>query len=244
MKIGSLFSGIGGLEFGLEAAGVGQTIWQCEIDPFNREVLAKHWPNAIRFSDVRTIGEGLPPVDVICGGFPCTDVSTLNPSKQGLDGASSGLWFEMLRVIRRIRPRYVVVENVPNLANRGFSRVLRGLAESGYDAQWQTISGRAVGAPQERSRLFIVAYSNRIRREEPHAPSGLRGLGLHYRSNHAPAAFNSRPWDEPQPSMVRVAAGFSAGLDRSRISGIGRSVIPQVAYQVGRWLLQIDQELM
>jgi len=157
MRIGSLFSGIGGLELGLERAGLGPVIWQCEIDPFARQVLAKHWPNTRRFEDVRSVDENAPAVDLICGGFPCQDLSYAG-NGAGLEGARSGLWFEYLRIVRALRPRFVVVENVPALLSRGLGVVLGGLAEGGYDAQWDCIPAQAVGAPHRRDRIFVVAW--------------------------------------------------------------------------------------
>ena len=119
MRIGSLFSGIGGLELGLERAGVGRVAWQVEIDPFCRAVLAKHWPDVERFEDVRSVGaSNLSPVDVICGGFPCQDVSLAGLGR-GLEGERSGLWFEYLRIVTEMRPRFVVVENVLEKATAG-----------------------------------------------------------------------------------------------------------------------------
>jgi len=156
--IGSLFSGIGGLELGLERAGLGPTVWQVEADPFCRRVLAKHWPEAGRYDDVRTARD-LAPVDIVCGGFPCQDLSYAG-SGAGLDGARSGLWFEYLRIVRALRPRFVVVENVPALLTRGLGVVLGGLAESGYDAVWDCIPAQSVGAPHRRDRVFVVAYAD------------------------------------------------------------------------------------
>lgn len=155
--IGSLFSGIGGLELGLERAGLGPVAWQVEKDPYASAVLAKHWPNVERHTDVHEVGaHNLEPVDIICGGFPCQDIS-LAGNGAGLAGARSGLWFEYLRIVRELRPRFVLVENVAALRSRGLSVVLGGLAESGYDAEWDCIPAVAAGAPHRRDRLFIVA---------------------------------------------------------------------------------------
>lgn len=111
IRIGSLFSGIGGLELGLERGIPGaSTAWQVEIDPFCLRVLAKHWPSATRMTDVRSVGAAnLAPVDLICGGFPCQDVSSAG-ARKGLSGARSGLWYEYLRIVGELRPRIVVVE--------------------------------------------------------------------------------------------------------------------------------------
>ncbi len=159
MKIGSLFSGIGGLELGLESAGVGHTLWQVEAEAFPRSILARHWPGADRsVCDVRLAGShNLAPVEVICGGFPCQDISTAGLGA-GLDGRKSGLWFEYARILREVRPRFVVVENVASLLVRGLDRVLGSLAELGYDAEWSTLSAAEVGAPHLRRRLFIIGW--------------------------------------------------------------------------------------
>jgi DNA (cytosine-5)-methyltransferase 1 len=159
MKIGSLFSGVGGLELGLEWAGVGHTIWQVERSPYKLAQLSMAWPDALRFYDVAHVGaHNLPPVDVICGGFPCTDISVAGKGA-GLTGRDSRLWYEMLRIIREMGPRYVVVENVAALTNRGLDAILGALASSGYDAQWSSIRAADVGAWHERNRLFVIAWT-------------------------------------------------------------------------------------
>lgn len=157
-RVGSLFSGVGGLELGLEWAGVGRTVWQVEKDAFCRSVLAKHWPHATRFDDVRHVdAANLPAVDLICGGFPCTDISFAGEGA-GLSGKESGLWYEYERIVREMGPRFVVVENVAALRSRGFGTVLGALAALGYDAEWRSIRASDVGAPQRRERVFVVAW--------------------------------------------------------------------------------------
>ena len=159
--IGSLFAGIGGLELGLSVAlGANtRTSWQVEIDPFCRSVLARHWPEADRsVTDVRLAGSAtLPPVDIICGGFPCQDISQAGKGA-GLEGGRSGLWFHMLRVVCELQPQWVVIENVQSLRTKGLGRVLHGLADVGYDAEWSLLSAAQVGAPHLRKRLFIIAH--------------------------------------------------------------------------------------
>jgi len=159
MKVGSLFAGIGGIDLGLERAGF-SVIWQVEKDQFCRDVLHKHWPHIPQHIFVEEVGaHNLEECDVICGGFPCQDISTAAPNGMGLAGARSGLWFEFARVIRELRPRYVVVENVPVLTTRGLDQVLSSLAEMGYDAEWFCVPASAFGAPHLRWRMFIVAYT-------------------------------------------------------------------------------------
>lgn len=158
MRIGSLFAGIGGLELGLEMAGVGKTVWQVEKEPYCLKTLAKHWPDALRFEDVRSVGlHNLSYVDVICGGFPCTDISVAG-KQRGITGPESGLWFEFARIVRELRPQFVVVENVRALLTHGLDTVLGEMARCGYDAQWSVLSGADVGAPHSRERVFIIAW--------------------------------------------------------------------------------------
>lgn len=156
MRIGSLFSGIGGLELGLEAALGAETLWQCEADPYARAVLERHWPDAERYDDVKTMVRP-PYVDLICGGFPCQDISNAGKRK-GIHGEKSRLWFEFARIIGEVQPKYVVIENVAALASRGLNIVLGDLACFGYDAEWSVVSAESVGAPHRRNRLFVLAW--------------------------------------------------------------------------------------
>lgn len=161
MNVLDLFSGIGGFSLGLERAGF-KTVAFCEIDPFCRRVLAKHWPNVPCYEDVRTLSaqhitaDGLVP-EVICGGFPCQDISVAGKGA-GLAGERSGLWSEFARLIGELRPRYAIVENVSALLGRGLGTVLGDLSSIGYDAEWHCIPASAIGAPHRRDRVWIVAY--------------------------------------------------------------------------------------
>jgi DNA (cytosine-5)-methyltransferase 1 len=159
MRVGSLFSGIGGFDLGFERAGM-TTEFFVEQTPFCQEVLRKHWPDVPIFGDIQTVDASmLPPVDLLCGGFPCQDISAAGQGA-GLDGKRSGLWAEFHRLIGELRPRYVVVENVPLLRSRGLGRILREMAALGYDAEWDCIPASAVGAPHRRDRIWIVGYPN------------------------------------------------------------------------------------
>lgn len=159
LVFGSLFSGIGGIDLGLELAGM-RCAWQVEIDPFCRQVLAKHWPGLPLFEDIKTVDAAqLAPVDVIAGGFPCQDVSSAGKRRGIENGTRSGLWSEFNRLVCEARPLCVIVENVPGLLISGIGRVLSDLATSGYDAEWDSISANSVGAPHIRDRVFITAYS-------------------------------------------------------------------------------------
>ena len=162
MRVLDLFSGIGGFSLGLERAGM-TTVAFCEVDPFCRAVLAQHWPGVPIYDDVRTLTadalrrDGIA-VDVICGGFPCQDVSFAG-KRAGLEGARSGLWSEYARLIGELRPKFVVVENVPGLLSLGMGAVLGDLAALGYDAVWDCVPASAVGAPHRRDRVWIVAHA-------------------------------------------------------------------------------------
>ena len=192
-RVGSLFSGIGGIDLGLERAGM-EIVWQVENDDFCQRVLARHFPDAARFRDVRDChgaealahaagvqprgqqpagdheaglgceaGACLAPVDLICGGFPCQPVS--HAGKRQGDADERWLWPEFHRIVREVRPRYVLVENVPGLLSindgRLFGGILADLADSGYDAEWDCIPAAALGAPHIRDRVFLIAYADR-----------------------------------------------------------------------------------
>jgi DNA (cytosine-5)-methyltransferase 1 len=161
LRVLDLFSGIGGFSIGLERAGM-TTVAFCEIDKKAQLVLKKHWPDVPVFEDVSTLTKGLLDergiaIDVICGGFPCQDIS-LAGKGAGIEGERSGLWSEFARLIGELRPRYVIVENVSAVLSRGLDRVLGDLASLGYDAEWHCIPASAVGAPHRRDRIWIVAY--------------------------------------------------------------------------------------
>jgi DNA (cytosine-5)-methyltransferase 1 len=161
LRVLDLFSGIGGFSLGLERTGGFRTVAFCEIDPYCRAVLAKHWPGVPIHEDVRTLsGAAVHGVDVICGGFPCQDISTAGRGA-GLYGERSGLWGQYARIIGEIRPSYIIVENVAALLGRGLGDVLGDLAEIGYDAEWHCIPASAIGAPHRRDRIWIVAYPMR-----------------------------------------------------------------------------------
>jgi DNA (cytosine-5)-methyltransferase 1 len=171
IKFGSLFAGIGGFDLGFERAGM-ECAWQVEIDDYASKVLAKHWPKVHRERDIRQCGKhNLEYCDVICGGFPCQDISYAGRGA-GLDGERSGLFFEAIRVVRELQPRVVVLENVAALLTRGLDRVLGTMAEIGFDCEWHCIPANAVGAPHIRDRVFVIAYANGRRQQERREQDG------------------------------------------------------------------------
>jgi len=158
LSVGSLFTGIGGIDLGLERAGM-RVVWQAESDDYCYAVLRKHWPDVPNYGDVRNIpGVRMVCPDLICGGFPCQPFSHAG-KRQGTDD-ERWLWPEFARIVGLLEPRYVVVENVPGLlaGHGGMGNVLGDLAALGYDAEWDCIPASAVGAPHRRDRVWIVGY--------------------------------------------------------------------------------------
>ena len=159
MRVGSMFAGIGG--FDLAARWMGwETAWYTEIDPFCCATMAHHFPEARSLGDVTAVDWGqVEPVDLMCGGFPCQDISVAGKRK-GIHGERSGLWKEYARAIRDLRPRWVVVENVGRLLRAGYDVVRGDLRAAGYRvARPVLLSASALGAPHERQRLWIVAHT-------------------------------------------------------------------------------------
>ena len=161
--VGSLFSGIGGIDLGLERAGM--TIrWQVEKDDWCRRVLSKHWPDVPKYEDITTLtGHELERVDVLAGGFPCQPASVAG-SRKGNEDVERWLWPHFEKLIRVLRPQIVLVENVPGLftVNGGaaFGEIIGSLASMRYDCEWDVISAADVGAPHLRKRVWIVAHAD------------------------------------------------------------------------------------
>lgn len=225
MTVGSLFSGIGGFDLGFERAGF-EIKWQVEIDPFCRRVLEKHWPAVRRYEDVQTVGVAdLDRVDVVCGGFPCQDISS-SGAKSGLAGMRSGLWREFARVVGELRPAYAVVENVTDLLSRGLGDVLGDLAALGYDAEWHSIPAAFVGLPQARERVWIIAYLDGggcEGRAQRHCEGPLLVLG----TDDDRLAVGQHRARDARSWVRRANAGLPHRVDRTR--GLGNSLSPQIA---------------
>ena len=181
LTVGSLFSGIGGFDLGLERTGGFKTIWQCEIDPFCNKILEKHWPTVTRYTDVRTMSN-IPLVDVICASPPCQPVSCAGKRKGAKD--DRWMWGETYRIICEVRPEWVIVENVLGLLSAKdtegkpgglFTGILRDFSKSGYDVEWNVVSAAFVGAPHLRKRVFVVAHSTSQQNDSQHIEPGRFG---------------------------------------------------------------------
>jgi DNA (cytosine-5)-methyltransferase 1 len=270
LTVGSLFSGIGGIEYGLERTGGFRTIWNCEIEAYPSAVLRKHWPDVPNLGDITKVDwTAVERPDLICGGFPCQDISIAGKGKGIVEGERSGLWREFARAIRSLRPRYALVENVPELANRGLWLVLADLAEMGYDAEWQIVSAASVGAPHRRERLFIIAYPNdngtlrqegkeeRWGRMQAEPDDGVdvgdtKLLGCLGNRTQEVHRFKEFSWwkdvrniadlrNRPDiPEPLICRKGHGISNEVDRIKCLGNAVVPQVAQVVGRMILEME----
>ena len=224
LTVGSLFSGIGGLDLGLERAGM-RVIWQSEIDYYACRVLAKHWPDVPNLGDVTRIDwSTVERPDLICGGYPCPAFSTAARGRN----VAPDLWPHMRDAIDAVRPRYVLLENVAQHLHRGFAAVLADLDRLGFDAEWSVVSACSLGAPHPRRRLFAVAYPHGDR--EP-------AIARHGQARALQAAARAcrHRW-LPTPDDARTDDGIPHRVDRVR--ALGNAVVPQVAEWIGRRLME------
>jgi DNA (cytosine-5)-methyltransferase 1 len=251
LRVLDLFSGIGGFSLGLERTGGFETVAFCEIEPFPRRVLAKHWPEVPCYDDVRTLtaerlaADGIA-VDVITGGFPCQDISTSGRQAGIRDGTRSGLWSEIVRLTSELRPQFVIVENVSNLLagpserpGGWFGRVLGDLAALGYDAEWHCIPASRLGASIRRDRVWIIAFSH----ETGHSfYDDLRTGADEFRARASSDLGETLDCDGfgtvVIPADLRVEYEVSDQLVMSRIAALGNAVVPQIPELIGRAILQ------
>lgn len=271
MRAGSLFSGIGGFDLGLERAGLCRTVWQAESDRYCAEILTRRFPGTSNVGDVAAVDwSKLPPVDVLHGGFPCQDISEAGLHAGIRQGSRSGLWSYFADAVDVLRPRLVLVENVSALTVRGMDVVLGDLARLGFDARWASIRAADLGAPHRRERIFIAAVAPHARRQ---GPQGHRPTVTDRRPEPAddpPAPWRWGPyepavrrWGEtlgrPAPQPVdergRLTAefaewfmgfpdGWTSGVSHTRrLTVLGNAVVPQVAEAVGSWAAAAVQPL-
>lgn len=242
LTIGSLFTGVAGLELGLEICGVGPVLWHCERDPYARGVIEHRFPGAVVYRDIRSIDETAPPVDLICGGFPCQPHSVAGARRGTTD--ARWLWPQFARIVRALRPRLVLIENVPGLRTSGLRTVLADLAQLGFDAEWDCFTASEVGAPHRRARLFLLAYADRDAVRVAERMADTKGAGLERRGQGLPRSCGNRfppgpdgirEWDGPQPAVRRGAHGTARRVDRLRC--LGNAVVPQQAALAWRTLI-------
>ncbi len=245
MRLLSLFSGAGLGDLGWMMAGF-DIVAQCEIDEYCQKVLALRFPESIKYKDIKELtGEQIKKdvgtVDIVAGGFPCQDISIAGRG-EGINGTRSRLWFEQLRIIRLLRPRYAVVENVAGLLVRGLGMVLGGLAEVGYNAEWQVLSSKKFGAYHLRKRLWIVAYPSEC---------GLEKWGEIFRdSRHQTSTTHSMyNFEESLQSDGRIWP-CASGVQRvgtkianriHRFKSIGNGQDPHITAFIGQRIMEFER---
>jgi DNA (cytosine-5)-methyltransferase 1 len=252
MRVAGMFDGIGAFGLGLERAGMAVAS-HTESDPGCQRVLRKHWPDTPLHDDVRTREWKEGEADALCAGFPCQDLSQAG-GRAGLAGSRSGLWREVVRAVRVVRPRNLIVENVAALRRRGLGTVLGDLAQSGFDAEWDCIPASHIGAPHIRDRLWLIAepqHSDADRQRSHKAAVHLSG-GAELRDQQervtgpmgAPlaaalarvGAAGGRSWDA-EPQLPRVADGSPADVDC--VKQVGNSLCPRIPEALGLALMEV-----
>ena len=243
ITIGSLFSGIGCFEKGLESAIPDtKTIWQVEQDKYCRTILRKHWPDSKIYNDVKKVGvHNLQPIDILCAGFPCQDISILGKGKGVNHGKKSSLFWEAYRIICELRPKIIVLENTPAIINRGLPEVVGSLSKIGYDSEWSIISAASQGAPHKRERWFCVSYpsgitnkrrassnpnSNRIRNKSP-----IQTRGQTFNAHVTEGLSYWQRFKAPDP-ICDLDDGTPNRL--SKLKALGNAIVPQCSQYVGK----------
>lgn len=246
LRLIDTFSGVGGFSYAAEfLVGGYETITFVEQNPFCQSILQKHWPEVPIHDDIKTFTPERGSADVICGGFPCQDISTAGKQAGIKEGTRSGLFYEFMRVVRLVRPNYIVLENVSAIVTNGLDIVLGEIAEAGFNAEWAVISARDLGACHKRSRWWLVAYSNTIRLPGSklslpslHGCDTRREISLGNRQALGPQSrIKWNTWNKPlnpdwrayvsKPVLPRGDDGLSNRVDR--IKALGNAVVPQVA---------------
>lgn len=235
---GSLFSGIEGFGLGAAFAGI-KTVWSCEYEDYQANVIKKNFGSNHEINrDIRTYTNPQF-VDIISGGFPCQDISIAGKGV-GITGERSGLWTEMYRIIREVRPGYAIIENSPMLLVRGFERVLFDLSEIGYHAEWQCLSGTDFGIQQGRERLYCIAYSREINSERCMQESIFRKPYLSGQHTRIYPGWRTRR-DISSPRFIRKADDIPNGLDR--IKCVGNAVQPVIAYYLFECIKKFNNQI-
>ena len=229
MKVGSLFSGIGGFDLGLERAGY-DICWQVEIDPYCQRVLAKHWPTVPRYGDICAMDWGtVEPVDVLCGGFPCQPFSLAGKRKGKKDDRA--LWPECVRALDVLKPTWFIGENVPGFITLGLEQACLDLEALNYEVWPVCLPACSVNAPHKRERLFIMAYSAGTRPQRHRNQCQLD-------ESQGKMQTGWGNWWSCEPGIQRVAHGIPSRVDR--LTAIGNAIVPQIAEALGRMILEVE----
>ena len=252
-KVLDLFSGIGGFSLGLERTGGFETVAFCEIDKKAQLVLKKHWANVPIYEDIKGLtnerlkSDGILPT-FITAGFPCTDISVAGKA-EGIHGKQSGLFFEVVRLVRTIRPKFFILENVSALLARGLGTVLGEFSKIGYDCEWHCITASSIGGLHRRDRVWIMGYPRDAQRTRRWVSGRVakRQSEPDMRSNYWEAVqimdkrrfCKSKAW-ETESRLGRVSDGVSRGVDRLR--QLGNTVVPQIPEMIGNAILEYEKD--
>ncbi len=232
LRVLDLFSGAGGFSLGLERTGGFETVAFCEIEPYARRVLSRHWPGVPCFEDVSTANfEPIGPVGLVAAGFPCQDISFAGKGA-GLSGGRSGLFWHVLRAACMVGRPKLLLENVAALLRRGMGDVLGALATFGYDTEWHCIPASAIGAPHSRDRIWIIADPQRDKQswEKPCiGPFGRMG-----RLKQS-VAWNGG-WETALSALRGMDDGISRSVDRTDL--MRNAVVPQIPELIGHAVLK------
>ena len=231
LKILDTFAGIGGFSYAAhELVGGFETTQFVEIDPFCQKVLKKHFPNVPCHDDIRNFTANPGQYDVITGGFPCQDISVAGKREGITDQSRSGLFYELIRVIRLVRPKFVVMENVAAILNNGLDIVLGELSEAGYDAEWSIISASSLGASHRRSRWWCVAYTN----DYGSSPSSINEINDETDSSSQKGQNQvSQSSGSSESSDSRVIRSFEGNVTDSNSEGLQRKILSKM--ESGIW---------
>jgi len=229
LKLIDTFSGIGGFSYAAEKlVGGFETVAFVECEPYCQKILKKHWPTVPIYDDIKTYKPEPYSADVICGGFPCQDISVAGQGKGITEETRSGLFYELIRVIRLVRPKFIVLENVAAILNNGLGIVLGELAQAGFDCEWACIPASALGACHQRDRWWLVAYPSSVNRRQKGEVQARRNT---FTRSSTP---NQRDLLSPdwrsytsEPVLRRGDDGLSNGVHR--LKALGNSIVPQVA---------------
>lgn len=233
-------------------AGI-ETLWNCEVDEHKRKILKRHFPESFQYTDVCSMFNPCY-VDIMSGGFPCQDISIANVSNKklwengkvkGINGERSGLWKEYSRILREVRPKYIVFENSPMLAVRGFEQVLCDLSKSGYDCQWQCLSAAQFGFNHRRERIYGIAYSVKIGcNNNTQIFRPLQEILPMQTPRQSPISIPIKRFNgKSNYDNVRMDDGFSNELDKRRIEDMGNAVIPVIAHYLFECIKIFDKQI-
>ena len=235
MRVLDLFSGIGGFSLGLERAGMSTAAF-CEIDPFCRRVLKKHWPKVRIHHDITKLdGRKYRGIDLICGGFPCQPYSLAGRKKGTADDRD--LWPEMCRIIAQARPAWVLGENVAHFTTLAFARTKLDLESLGYAVRAFVIPACAAGANHRRERVWILAHADRAGFQATRPGEQAEGAELR-RAMGASFRLALQEWRSVEPCVRRGADGFSNRVDR--LKALGNAVVPDIPYAIGTAIMEAE----